>query len=413
MASPALPKTSSCAEHTARPSLLAALGWSFGGQAVVRVLALAQTIVLARLLGPAIWGPWVLALALFALLRALSELDWARAWLVEADGDERTLASVWTADLVRRGLLLAVAALLVSVIPLPLPPWMLLACALAFLLEGLRHPGAIAAEARLDFATLSRQQVIAGLAALFVLLTALCLYHGAGLLAIRQVAGGLALALTSFFIFTGRPVLRLERKSLQRLLPFAGRMPVVALSVFAVSEGIVLILGQRFEPASLGTFAMALALVHLPYAFIMSAASPVLLPALSGRASLPRELGQLALAVVLVYLALGLGARLYLPLLLGPDWLPAADFLPALAVYGGCRCLSQLAAVIQFSRHRVALETRIMAVEVIAVLAGTLVLTMQGSLAMIAPCLALVFATGLLVRLVLLRVAEPAVEPSS
>jgi len=189
-------------------------------------------------------------------------------------------------------------------------------------------------------------------------------------------------------------------------------LAILALSIFAASAGINLILGFTVAPDKLGAFAMALALVNLPHGFVLSAISQPLLPALAqrgGRAG--TELMLMATAIIGLYALLTGTAPLWVPLTLGDSWLTLLTYLPALAVYGACRCLSQLIAVIQYSRNRPRLETPITALEALVVSIGTMILATRMDLSGIAIWIAGVFAIGLAIRLSILgrahqRVAE-------
>jgi O-antigen/teichoic acid export membrane protein len=299
---------------------------------------------------------------------------------------------------------------------------MLLACATAFLVEGCQPATLIAAERDLAFGPLTRMRLTAGLSGLMLLLLAWLIIRSEVLLAVRVLASSLSLVFISWLwpwpesrgatscnrLSSGSkraraPNPELDRRLLADLWPFAARIPIISLAIYAAGEGINLILGFAVAPDQLGAFAMALALVNLPYSFVLSAVSPPLLPALTARGGRAgRAPWLLAAAMIAVYTTMASTAGFWLPLILGEPWRNANVYLPPLAVFGCCRALSQLTAIVHFSRNRPELETRIMALEGLILLVGTSLLVTSHSMTDIAAFMAAVFGTGLLTRLGLL-----------
>jgi O-antigen/teichoic acid export membrane protein len=317
--------------------------WSYGSFAGVRLLALASTGVLARLLSPRDFGLVALALIFTAALDSIRDFGVNDALIVAGDDDVHEQANTAFAFtlLLGVGLALVVAALsplaaeffdqprllaLLAVLGVNLPLRAL----------GLTHNAL--AQRRLDF----RSRTVAELADVVVRsgvgITLALAGQGPWSLVVGYLAGTIAWIAVLWIAVRWRPALPRPGAHLSPLLRFGGALTVVGVIGQMMAYIDNAFVGKVLGPAALGVYSLGYRLPELVVANLSWVAGLVLFPAFAtvDRSALRRPvitafryalLAGLPFAVALIVLADPLVLALF-----GPRWRDAAPVVQLLGI---------------------------------------------------------------------------------
>ena len=325
--------------------------WSLLNTVVLRLGTVVSGIVLARLLSPADYGVFAVALVAMTLLQAFNELGVSLA-VIRWQRDVREFApTVMTISIGTSGLLYVGTYLLApafcGAMGSPDAVAVLRVLCLAVVLDGIATvPAAI-----LNREFLQRRRFVSDLAAFVVgtTITIVLAATGAGAMsfAIGRLAGNLAsvacyLSLTPVKVWPGWDR-RLARELLGFGLPLAGSSLLV-LSITNVDQ---IVVGVISDDATLGFYLVAFNVSSWPMTVFSEAARRVSLAGFSQlvddpprlQAALTRGLGLLMAMAVPAAVMLGAYAEPLLVIVYGDKWAPAAVALQLLAAVGLLRVL--------------------------------------------------------------------------
>ncbi|HEY0636041.1 MAG TPA: lipopolysaccharide biosynthesis protein [Pseudonocardiaceae bacterium] len=325
--------------------------WSLVNTVVLRLGTVLSGIVLARILAPADYGVFAVALVAVTLLQAFNELGVSLA-VVRWQRDVREFApTVMTIAIVSSGLLYAgtyfLAPAFCAAMGSPDAVGVLRVLCIAVVLDGV----AVVPAAVLNREFLQRRRFASDMAS-FVTGTGLTIALAlAGLgpmsFAIGRIAGNLAsiacyLSLTPVKVWPGwNPAL--ARELLRFGLPLAGSSLLV-LSITNVDQ---IVVGVLSDDATLGFYLIAFNVSSWPMTVFSEAARRVSLAGFSRlvddppalQAALTRGLGLLMAMAVPAAVMLGAYAEPLLVFVYGAKWAPAAVALQLLAALGLLRVL--------------------------------------------------------------------------
>jgi O-antigen/teichoic acid export membrane protein len=331
------------------------LAWSLLNTILGKAGTLVVGIALARILDPADFGVFAVALvALFAVL-AVNELGVSLA-LVRWPGDPRTIAPTVTTLSIASSLVLYAACFLAApsfshALNAPEATGVVRLLALAVVIDGIT-----AAPAQLinrEFAQQKRLVVDLSNLVLTSGITIICAVAGLGpwSLAIGRLVGNGITAgmLCRFAAYWPRP--GFDRRQARELLAFG--LPLAAASLLYVGMLYVdnVVVGALLGPVALGFYVQAFNLSSFPVNAFSTVVRRVSLAAFSrlvtdeeGRHdAVRRSVALLAAATLPVAGLLGLLAVPLITTLYGQKWAPAAAALAFLAVVGAARVMNELA----------------------------------------------------------------------
>lgn len=260
------------------------LAWSYGSLVGVRLLVLASTAVLARLLSPREFGLVALALIFTSVLDAVRDLGVNQALVVATDdevGAQAQTAFSFTI-LIGAGLALVVAALSPLAAAFFDQPALLALLAVLGLNLPLRSLGLThyaLAQRRLDFRSRTISELVEVVARGGVGIALALAGRGAWSLVLGYLAGTLAWTCAVYALVDWRPSLRLRRSELAPLMGFGGALTVVGLIGVAMSYVDNLFVGRVLGPAALGVYVLGFRLSEMLIVDLMAAAGLVLFPA--------------------------------------------------------------------------------------------------------------------------------------
>ena len=257
--------------------------WAYGSYVGGRVLVLASTALLARLLAPAEFGLVALALIFIALLETVADLGLSQSLVIVRDDVLEHADTVFTASvLVGTGLACATAAIaplaalffdepeLVGLLPV---------LGANFLLRSLGTTHYALAQRRIDFRSRTAAE-LADVALRGVVGVALALSGmGAWSLVLGYLAGTAALTLVLWVRVPWRPSLRLRRDHIRTLWRFGGALTGLDVMAAVIANADYVFIGRVLGPASLGLYSLGFRIPELLILNLSVVAGQVLFPA--------------------------------------------------------------------------------------------------------------------------------------
>ena len=257
--------------------------WAYGSYVGGRVLVLASTALLARLLAPAEFGLVALALIFIALLETVADLGLSQSLVIVRDDVLEHADTVFTASvLVGTGLACATAAIaplaalffhepqLVGLLPV---------LGANFLLRSLGTTHYALAQRRSEFRSRTAAELadvaVRGLVGIALALSGL----GAWSLVLGYLAGTAALTLVLWVRVPWRPSLRLRRDHLRTLWRFGGALTGLDVVAAVIANVDYVFVGRVLGPASLGLYSLGFRIPELLILNLSVVAGQVLFPA--------------------------------------------------------------------------------------------------------------------------------------
>ncbi|MBI1758414.1 MAG: oligosaccharide flippase family protein [Actinobacteria bacterium] len=331
------------------------LAWSLLNTVLGRAGTLLVGIALARLLAPADFGVFAVALVALAGVLAINELGVSLA-LVRLPGDPRVIAPTVTTISIATSVLLYAACFLAAApfaaaLHAPAATGVVRLLCLAVIIDGVT-----AAPAQLinrEFAQGRRAAVDLTNLVLSSGLTIVLAVAGFGAwsLAIGRLVGNgfTAGMLCRFAAYWPRP--GFDRRHARALLGFGLPLAAASLLVITMLNVDNVIVGRLLGPVALGLYVQAFNLSSWPVNVFSTVVRRVSLAAFSRvqddagarTSALVRSAALLAAAALPVSALLGLLASPLVTTLYGSRWAPAAAALQFLAVVGAARVLIELA----------------------------------------------------------------------
>lgn len=325
--------------------------WIFSLRIVNRLLQLASTVVLARLLSPTDFGLLGIALLTRASLDTFTRTGFGQALVQRRDAVEEYLDAAWTVQALR-GLALAAAVYLLAPLSAsffgdPGASDVIRGIALAMLLQGFTNIGTVYLDRNLEFrkqfvleVSGTIGEVLVGVAAAFAL-------RSVWALVLAFVARYLVRTVVSYLVHPYRPRFRWDTQKSLELYRYGRWVFASAVVAFLATQGDDLFIGKLLGATALGYYQMAFRISNLMATEITTVVTRVTFPAfarLQGHVPKLREgFAQTFDATLAVTLPLAGAIWVLAPagveLLLGPDWLPAVGALRVLTVAGLLRSL--------------------------------------------------------------------------
>jgi lipopolysaccharide exporter len=260
--------------------------WAYGSYVGGRLLILASTAILARILTPDDFGLVALALTFMALLEGVANLGLGQALVVQKGEDIRERAdSVFFAG-VALGLTLSVAIaalspLIASFFDQPDLESLTIVLGANFLLRSFGSTHYALAQKELDFRTRTVAEfadvVVRGSVGVALALAG----FGAWSLVLGYLAGTLALNVALWLLVDWRPRLRASFKHIREMVRFGATVSGVNVVAALISNVDYLFVGKALGATALGLYTLAFRLPELIIVNLAVVAQEVLFPAFS------------------------------------------------------------------------------------------------------------------------------------
>lgn len=318
------------------------------------LLQTGRSIILARLLTPEMFGLMGICMIVIRGLDLFTETGFGAALIQRQERVEEAKHTAFTLQ-VLRGVVLMVITWIVAPLAaayydeprLTLIVWFL---SLAFPLNGLTNINTILLEKRLDFRLVTTLELSVAVLSTGAVIVLAYVMRSAWAIAIGHlILVGSRLTL-SYVLVEGRPRFQFDRGVASELFRYGRYITGLTIALFLTTEADNLVVGKQLGFEWLGYYTMAYILANLPATHVAKVASRVLFPAYS---ALQGDRAKLRAAYVTVLRVVGgltipaaVGLALLAPevtrIVYGERWLPAADALRILAVFGAMRSLSSL-----------------------------------------------------------------------
>ncbi|HET6448741.1 MAG TPA: lipopolysaccharide biosynthesis protein [Conexibacter sp.] len=330
---------------------LRGMAWAYGSYVGGRLLLLASTAILARVLVPADFGLVALALTFMVFLDTLRDLGLGQALIVGHDDQEARAQTVfsWT----------VVIGLGLTLITFAAAPFasqffhegsrftaLLAALGCNFFLRSLGATHYALARKELDYRTRTIAEfadvMTRGSSAIVLALA------GAGpwSLVIGYLVGTMALNVVVWVLVPFRPRLQLSRAHLRELLTFGGMLTLVDIGSALAHQMDYLFVGRVLGPASLGLYTIGFRLPELLIINVAVVAGDVLFPAYAMinrdrlRDAFLLAMRSTAFVIFPMAVALAILARPIVLALFGDRWIDSIKVMQVLVIYGVAITLS-------------------------------------------------------------------------
>jgi O-antigen/teichoic acid export membrane protein len=339
-----LPGTSAAAREAVRGGV-----WMIGLRFADRLLGLASTLVLARLLVPADFGIVAVAMSFVAAVEVLGSLGLDLSLLRRRELERPQLDAVWSLNLAigaAGSIVLAVAALPLTAAfdEQRLLPVLLVLSALP-LAGAMENIGTVFFRRDLDFAAEFRWQMARRVISVLVTVALALALRSYWALVAGIVAGRLLGTVLSYLLHPYRP--RWQRQGWGELRGYSIAMFLHSAAQLVRQRLPDVAVGHVFGLRWAGLNTVAAEVAALPSTELAAPLNRVLLPVLgrlqAGEADLKRALLASLSALASTALPAAIGLALLAPdlirLLLGPQWTEAGPLLQAMALAGGITVL--------------------------------------------------------------------------
>ncbi len=315
--------------------------WLLVWRLFTRVLGLASTLILARLLVPADFGLVAMATTFLAVIESLSTLGVNEA-LVRQQGDSHALYdTAFTLQLIRAVL---TAMVLVALAPVA-ATWfhearvgpIMLVLAGGTVINGLENIGIVELRRQLRYDMQFRLLLVPRLAQVFTTIPIAFAMHTYWALMIGIIAQKIVRVIMTYLVHPHRP--RLQLKGAKELAGFTFWTWATSVALLLWSRSEPFVLGPRIGPEQLGVFMLAVELATLPLTELVAPVADALFAGFSaaqraGESSLrhaPVVASTMILGMAPIIVGISCASGDLVVLLLGPKWVAAEQLIAILA----------------------------------------------------------------------------------
>ena len=326
--------------------------WVFALRITDRLFQLIRIIILARILAPADFGLFGIALLAMSALETLSQTGCGAALIQKKEDTKPYLDTAWTVQALR-GIVLALIAFVIApyvaaFFDAPEAKPVLQVVGLSMLFQGCTNIGVLYFQKELEFQKQFVYMFSGTLADISVAITAAFLLRNVWALAIGLLAGNFIRMVVSYFIHPYRPRLGFNPQQFKELFGFGKWIFASTILLFLLSQGDHVLVGKVLGLTALGFYQLAYRLSNMPATEITSVISLVTFPAYSKlQDNLPR-LGNAYLKILQLaaFLSIPLAAGIFIlapeftRIFLGEKWMSMVPAMQALCIFGVIRSVN-------------------------------------------------------------------------
>lgn len=259
--------------------------WSAISKNLFRLLGLARTVVLARLLAPEDFGLFGIVLLSLSALETISRPGFELALIQKKENSDKHLNTAWTIQLIR-GLALALvlffsASLIANFFDEPKARILVQVLAISQLFRGIRNIGIIYFKKELDIHKQLLYELTGALSNTTVAIFVAVLLRNVWALVFGNLSSGLVLLIMSYVLHPYRPKLEINYRRLKGLYSFGLWVQANSLLFFVTSKGDDAFLGKVMGTTSLGLYQMAFRISCFIGRIFSKVIGVVIFPALS------------------------------------------------------------------------------------------------------------------------------------
>jgi lipopolysaccharide exporter len=315
--------------------------WMIGWRMVSRVLGLASTLILARVLVPADFGLVAMATAFSASVEALSQIGVSEA-LVRHEHNSRDVLNTGFTLNAARGALTALiiaggAPVVASLFGEKRLTPVLMLLAIGFAMQGLENVGTVQFRRDMAFREQFLLLLLPRLLQLAATVTFALALRNYWALVAGTLAGRFASLLVGYLFHPFRP--RPSLSAWREIAGFSIWSWIAALTRLVWNRMDAFVIGANLGPAKLGTYLVGADIALLPASELVAPVVDVLFPGFAkARTHDPASLRMVPLVIVALSIltfpaaaALSAGANFVIAVMLGPKWAEAQPVVSVLA----------------------------------------------------------------------------------
>lgn len=318
--------------------------WMVFMQVAIRIIGLISMVILARLLVPADFGLIALAMMVYGLLEVFGQFGFDVVLIQNQQAGRQHYDTAWTLTVIRNTV---IAAILVAGAPLaasffdePRIEAIFYWLALAAFVEGFANIGVVNFRKDLEFHKDFVFMVGTKLGTFAVAVPLAFAWQNYWALVAGIVAGAFIRVVLGYYMNAYRPRLSLSR--LSEIVNFSAWLVSSNILRYIQNRSDIFLVGKLVGPAGLGIYSVAYEISNLATTELISPIRRALLPGYSRIADEEIKVrrsfldGTALIVAVGVPIAAGVGltAEIFIPLLLGKNWLDAIPIVQILAISG-------------------------------------------------------------------------------
>lgn len=324
--------------------------WAIALRWGIRLIGMASTLIIARILTPADYGLIAMATLVTSLIETFVDVDATTALLRQPDADRDFIDSAWTLKFLQS---IVVACAVAIGAPFaadyfrePRIAPILWIYTIIIVGGGLGSVGSILARKHYDFALEVKVSLIGRLSSFAATVTLALIYRNYWALVFGGIIGMVVGVTASYAMHPFRPRFTLVRVG--ELFGFSQWLLISGIGVFFARKLDGFLVGRVGSSADLGVYNLSSELGQMLPTELGAPLSRALLPILSTLHAEPLRMRQAVMkttaAVNTLTLPVGIGLAMVAPLavstLLGPKWASAVPFLIFFSIIGAVRYLT-------------------------------------------------------------------------
>lgn len=351
--------------------------WVFSLRITTRLFGLVRTIILARLLAPADFGLFGIALLAMSALETFSQTGFNAALVQKKKDTKPYLDTVWTVQVVRGMLLFLIAFAIAPYVAVFFDATaakpILQVIAFSVLLGGFGNIGVIYFQKELEFHKTFIYQLSGALADIGVAISAAFLLRSVWSLVFGLLAGNVVRLVLSYFIHPYRPRLAFNKQQFKELFGFGKWILGSTILTFLLGQGDDIFVGKLLGATALGFYQLAYRLSNMPATEYSHLIATVTFPAYSKLQDNIPKLKEAYLKVLQLsaFLAIPIGGGIFIlapeftKIFLGEKWMPIVPAMQILALYGMLRAIGATTGVVFLAVGKPEISTKIKAAQLV------------------------------------------------
>jgi lipopolysaccharide exporter len=326
--------------------------WVFTLRIIDQLFRLVRTLVLARLLVPADFGLFGIALLAMSALETFSETGFDAALVQKKEDTKSYLDTAWTVQVIR-GVVLAliifiVAPYVAAFFNAPAAMPILKVIAFSVLLGGFGNIGVVYFQKELEFHKQFIYVLSGTIADIGVAITAALLLRSVWALVLGLLARTFAQLFVSYLIQSYRPQFYFNNRKFKELFRFGKWLLFSSIIIFLLHHGDDAFVGKVLGVSALGLYQLAYRLSNLPATEITHVLSQVTFPAYSKLQDNLHRLREAYFKVISItsFLSFPIAGLIFVfapdftRIFLGDKWMPMVPAMKVLCVFGMTRAIN-------------------------------------------------------------------------
>lgn len=322
------------------------ISWMTALEGLTKAVAIGKIAILARILTPAQFGSYGIALLVLGLLEVLTETGINIFLIQKKDNPEKYLDSAWVVSIIRGSLIAALIALsspiIISFFKTPHVANLLYLVAAVAFVRGFINPMEIFFQKKLEFMKVFMFQGGLYLIDAVAAITLGLLTHSESAMIISMLTAAIAEVILSFVIFRQKPKLILDKDKFLEVVHSGKWVTGAGIFSYIFQNIDNIVIGRFLGTTNLGFYQQAYSVSILPVTGVGNIFNKVMFPVfvkmsdetIKLKGSFYKALGTIFSLTLIFGIIILVFTRPIILVFLGPNWLVIEPVLKILAVFG-------------------------------------------------------------------------------